>query len=105
MNKYERIVEELNSVGFGKIKLFGNSMNPLIKSGSLITFKKVQEYEIDDIVLCKVKSRFLSHKIIKKDRNRGYLIANNHGFENGWTKSIYGKVIQSEWGNELKSFL
>lgn len=103
MNKYERIVNCLNETGNGKIKLFGNSMLPIIKSGSVITFQKMENYYINDIVLSKVKSRFLSHKIIAKDKNRGYLIGNNHGFENGWTHQIFGKAVQAEWGNEIKS--
>lgn len=105
MTKYERLKIDLESKGSGKMKAFGKSMVPILKSGSLLTYQKQDEYDINDIVFSKVKGRYIdAHKIIKKDRNRGYLIANNHGFENGWTKSIYGKVIQSEWGNEVKSF-
>lgn len=79
------------------MKAFGNSMTPILKSGALLTFKKFTDYEIGDIVFCKVKGRFIdAHKIIKKDSNRGYLIGNNHGFQNGWTKIIYGKVILVE---------
>lgn len=97
MNKYERLKEELSTIGVGKMKAFGNSMLPILKSGCLLTFKKEEDYEIDDIVFSKVKGRYIdAHKIIKKDPNKGYLIANNHGFENGWTKTIYGKVINVE---------
>lgn len=96
-SKYLRLIEELNKNGKGKMKAFGNSMLPILKSGSLLTFEKFDEYEIDDIVFCKVKGRYIdAHKITKKDTNKGYLIANNQGYENGWTKTIYGKVIQVE---------
>ncbi|MFN4151150.1 MAG: S24 family peptidase [Candidatus Sericytochromatia bacterium] len=79
------------------MKAFGNSMLPILKSGSLLTFEKFDEYEINDIVFCKVKGRYIdAHKITKKDFNKGYLIANNQGYENGWTKTIYGKVIKVE---------
>lgn len=96
-SKYLRLIEELNSNGQGRMKAFGNSMLPILKSGSLLTFKKFEEYQINDIVFCKVKGRYIdAHKIIKTDKSKGYLIANNHGFENGWTKTIYGKVIEVE---------
>lgn len=96
-SKYLRLIDELFQNGQGKMKAFGNSMMPIIKSGSLLTFQKSDEYEVGDIVFCKVKGRFIdAHKVIKKDNNKGYLIANNQGYENGWTKNVYGKVIKSE---------
>ena len=96
-SKYLRLKDELEQVEQGRMKVFGNSMLPIIKSGALLTFQRANQYEIGDIVFCKVKGRFIdAHKVIKKDLNRGYLIANNHGFENGWTKTIYGKVIKIE---------
>ena len=93
--KYKRAMEELESDGVTKMKCFGNSMTPILKSGSLLTFKKEKEYEIGDIVFCRVKGRIIdAHKITKKDARRGYLISNNHGYDNGWTRNIYGKVIK-----------
>lgn len=95
MNKYNRLIVELESGKTGEMKVFGNSMTPKIKSGSLLTFESKSEYEIGDVVFCKVKGRFIdAHLVIKKDASKGYLIANNHGYENGWTKKIYGKVIK-----------
>jgi len=103
MTKYERLKISLDSDGTGKMKAFGNSMTPILKSGTLLTFEKKEDYDIGDIVFCKVKSRYIdAHKIYKKDKKRGYLIGNNHGFENGWTHQIFGKAIQAEWGNETK---
>lgn len=94
MNKYYVLMEKLSTVGEGKMTVFGNSMLPIIKSGSTLLFKKQNEYDVGDIVFCKVRGRLIdAHKIIKKDQNKGYLIANNHGHENGWTRTIYGKVI------------
>ena len=98
MNKYERLKNELASAGIGKMKAFGNSMLPVLKSGSLLTFIRAAEYNVGDIVFCKVKGRYIdAHKIIKSETGKGFLIANNHGFENGWTKMIYGKVIRAEY--------
>lgn len=100
MNKYERLKQELESAGTGKMKCFGNSMLPILKSGSLVTFNKADSYDIGDIVFCKVKGRYIdAHKIIKKDARKGFLIANNHGYENGWTKVVYGKVVLGEFQN------
>jgi hypothetical protein len=31
------------------------------------------------------------------EAGKGFLIANNHGFENGWTKTIFGKVVRGEY--------
>jgi len=105
MNKFERLKAELDATGAGKMKAFGSSMLPILKSGSLLTFRREEAYEIGHIVFCKVKGRYIdAHKIIKKDPSRGYLIANNHGFENGWTRMVYGRVVQAEHGREVKRF-
>jgi hypothetical protein len=99
MSKYERLKQELDSAGTGKMKCFGNSMLPILKSGSLLTFKREDSYEVGDIVFCKVKGRYIdAHKITKIDAQKGFMIANNHGYENGWTKIVYGKV--SDINNE-----
>lgn len=95
--KYLRLIKDLKDKGEGKMTCFGSSMTPILKSGMTLTFKKQNDYEVGDIVFCKVKGRFIdAHKIIKKDNKRGYLIANNHGWENGWTRMIYGKAIMAE---------
>lgn len=102
MNKFERLKRDLEVSGRGKMKAFGSSMLPILKSGSLLTFEKAEEYEIDDIVFCKVKGRYIdAHKVVKKDSNKGFLIANNHGWENGWTRIIYGRVITGEYQNKV----
>ncbi len=96
-NKYHILKEQLETVGEGKMRCFGNSMTPILQSGSLLTFRKQEVYEIEDIVFSKVKGRFIdAHKITKIDAQGRYMIANNHGFENGWTKTIYGKMVSFE---------
>lgn len=103
MNKYIRLKEELETIGTGSMKCFGNSMLPILKSGSVLTFEKRDHYEINDIVFCKVRGRFIdAHKITKTDEIKGFMIANNHGYENGWTKIIYGKAVKSEYKHEEK---
>lgn len=102
MNKFERLKQELEVSGTGKMKAFGSSMLPILKSGSVLTFEKATEYEIGDIVFCKVKGRYIdAHKIIKKDTNKGFLIANNHGWENGWTRILYGRVVMGEYQSRV----
>jgi hypothetical protein len=104
MNKYERLKAALDTAGEGKMKAFGSSMLPIIKSGSLLTFKRQDHYAIGDIVFCKVKGHYIdAHKIVGADANKGYLIANNHGFENGWTKRIFGKAVMAEFGGQFKT--
>jgi len=94
-SKYDRVQKELEKNGTSKMKVFGNSMTPIIKSGTLLTFKKCDDYKVGDIVFCKVKGRLIdAHKITKKSDQKGYLISNNHGWDNGWTKKIFGKVIK-----------
>jgi SOS-response transcriptional repressor LexA len=106
MTKYERLKMELELHGTGNMKCFGQSMMPILKSGSLLTFRKQESYAIKDIVFCKVKGRYIdAHKIVKTDPNKGYLIANNHGYENGWTRVIYGKAIACEYKGQTETLI
>lgn len=103
MNKYHRLRQALESEGVGKMKCFGQSMLPILKSGSLLTFRKQSEYKVGDIVFCKVRGRFIdAHKVVKTHPHRGYLIANNHGHENGWTRTIFGKAVSAEFNHQIK---
>jgi phage repressor protein C with HTH and peptisase S24 domain len=98
MNKYERLKLELEQTGRGKMKCFGNSMLPVLKSGSTLTFIQSPTYTTGDIVFCKVKGRWIdAHKIVNVHKKKGYLIANNHGWENGWTQHIFGKAVECEY--------
>ncbi|WP_431212678.1 hypothetical protein ACQ86N_44565 [Puia sp. P3] len=49
MNKYERLKNELAAAGEGRMKAFGNSMLPVLKSGSLLTFVRAEDYEVGDV--------------------------------------------------------
>ena len=73
----------------------GNSMVPLIKSGQKHKLEpvKLEDVNIGDIVYCKVKGRCYTHLVTAKGE-RGLQISNNHGYVNGWTKQVYGKVIE-----------
>jgi hypothetical protein len=104
MNKYERVKNELETKGFGSMKCFGNSMLPIIKSGSKISFRKQDDYQVGDIVFCRVRGYWIdAHIITKKNDKRGWLICNYDGWENGWTKTIYGKAVLSEHKGKVKN--
>jgi len=72
----------------------GNSMSPIIKSGQdhKLAPVKLEDVKVGDIVFCKVRGRFYTH-LVKGLSDRGCLIGNNKGGINGWTKQVYGKVI------------
>lgn len=74
----------------------GNSMIPLIKSGQehKLAPVKWEDCNKGDIVYCKVKGRFYTHLVKAKDDVKGLLIGNNKGNINGWTKQVYGRVIE-----------
>lgn len=74
----------------------GNSMLPLIKSKQPVKIEPItwEECEVDDIVYCKVRGNFYTHIVKGKNDKRGVLIGNNRGGINGWTKNVYGKVIE-----------
>ncbi len=74
----------------------GNSMVPLIKSGQdhELSPAKIEEIKVGDIVFCKVSGRLFTHLVTAVDDKRGCQISNNHGYINGWTKNIFGKVTR-----------
>lgn len=74
----------------------GNSMTPILKSKQPVKIRpcKWEDVEIGDIVYCKVRGNVYTHLVKAKSDKRGCLIGNNHGRINGWTKTIYGKVIE-----------
>lgn len=74
----------------------GNSMVPLIYSGQKhrlapITLDKVK---IGDVVFCKVRGNYYTHLVKAIDPVRGCLIGNNRGHINGWTKNVFGKIVE-----------
>jgi hypothetical protein len=89
-------VEKLQKGEIFITKEKGNSMIPLIHSNqphklSPATWEQVKE---GDIVYCKVKGNFYTHLVKAKNEQRGCLIGNNRGGINGWTKQVFGKVIE-----------
>lgn len=97
MNKYERLREQLAATGKGTMKCFGPSMLPLLPNPSTNTYARQKSYGVGDIVFCKVRGRYIdAHKITQVAADGRYLISNNHGHDNGWTRVVYGRVVRSE---------
>jgi SOS-response transcriptional repressor LexA len=96
MLKYQRMQHELATTGRTQAKAFGQSMKPILESGSFLIFEKRPAYQVGDIVFCKLKGRYIdAHKITKIDSQGRYLISNNHGHDNGWTSRVFGKVVKA----------
>ena len=75
----------------------GNSMTPILYSGQkhfLEPITNLDDVSVGDIVYCKVKGKYYTHLVKKKNDKLGVLIGNNHGKINGWTKKVYGKVTK-----------
>ena len=108
MNKYQRLINDLETTGTGSMKCFGNSMLPILSNPSICTYTTDFNPKIGDIVFCKVNGRFIdAHLITKIDgSNNRYMISNNHGHDNGWTRTLYGKVISAKNNSgNIKHFL
>lgn len=105
-SKYEFLIKSLATTGQGTMKCFGSSMLPILSNPSICEYEVRDTYEVGDIVFCKVKGRYIdAHKITKIADDGRYLISNNKGWDNGWTRMIYGKVVRAtdQHGN-IKSF-
>ena len=74
----------------------GNSMIPIIhhQQEHVLAPAKWEDCEVKDIVYCKVSGRFYTHLVHAKDLKKGLQIGNNKGGINGWTKQVFGKVIE-----------
>jgi len=70
-------------------------MTPILVSGQVhrLTPAKVEDVQIGDIVYCKVRGHYYTH-LVKAKGKKGCFIGNNKGGINGWTKQIFGKVIE-----------
>jgi hypothetical protein len=77
----------------------GSSMVPLIYSGQLVTVAPITDPKLiagGDIVFCKVRGNFYVHKVEGWTQAKGFQIGNNRGHINGWTRSVFGKVVKVE---------
>ena len=75
----------------------GNSMTPIIKSRQPVRLEPIKNWEdceVDDIVYCSVRGNVFTHIVKGKNDKKGLLIGNNHGHINGWTKKVFGRLIE-----------
>lgn len=89
-------IEKLQNGETFTTKEKGNSMVPLIHSGQehVLAPTTWEDCKEGDIVYCKVGGKLYTHLVKAIDDSRGLLIGNNRGSINGWTKTVYGKVIE-----------
>lgn len=92
-------IEKLNAGESVSFRPRGNSMVGKIESGQLCTVDPVDvdDLQVGDIVLCKVKGSEYLH-FVKAIQGKRFLIGNNRGRINGWITgmSIFGRCTKIE---------
>lgn len=96
MRRRNIIIEKLWAGDTIQFKPHGNSMTPRIASGELVTIEPATytDIEVGDVVYCKVKGRVMLHLCTAIGKDGKLQISNNHGWVNGWTTTVYGKVTK-----------
>ena|SRR3990167_3015443 len=93
-------IESLKNGETVKFRPHGNSMQPRIESGQLVTVVPVgtQTIKLGDIVLCKVDGKQWLHLVSAIGSDGRYQISNNKGHVNGWCmpQNVFGVVTQVE---------
>jgi phage repressor protein C with HTH and peptisase S24 domain len=97
MNWAAKYIEKLQAGQTVSFRPRGNSMIPRIKSGELCTVEPVtlDSISVGDVVLAKVNGSVYLHLVTGKRANQ-VQISNNKGHVNGWTKTVFGKLIKIE---------
>lgn len=74
----------------------GNSMTPRLRSRQPVRIAPATWEQVSpgDIVYCRVKGSYYTHLVKAKNAEHGVLIGNNHGHNNGWTKQVFGLVVE-----------
>lgn len=94
---FEHAIRELQAGRRATINPKGNSMTPAIRSGDTVRLRPCdfEEAAVGDVVLCKVRGILYLHRVKAKDARSGrVLIGSDRGSTNGWTKTVYGKVVR-----------
>lgn len=92
---YAKIIERLEAGEKVELNPKGSSMVPKIQSGQKIVLSPAKDAEVGDIVLSKVKGKYFIHLVTAVDREKSrWQISNNHGWVNGWTHEVFGKVTE-----------
>lgn len=90
-------IEQLQRGAAVSFRPRGDSMQPHIRSGQLVTVEPLRAGRppaVKDIVLCRVRGTEYLH-FVKAVRGGQCLIGNAHGHDNGWTdvKKVFGRVV------------
>ena len=91
----DRHIEALERGEVVKFRPKGNSMTPRIRSGELVTVQPCATPRVGDAVLCRVGGRAYLH-IVGAVGAGGFRIENIRGDVNGWTRNVYGCVVNVE---------
>lgn len=96
MSQNTKIAERLQKGETVEWRPHGNSMTPRIKSGQLVTVVpcKIDDITPGDVVFSKVKGNYYLHLVRQKGEDGRVLISNNHGHSNGWTRTVFGKLVK-----------
>jgi len=92
-------IQKLQAGETVKFRPRGNSMQPLIQSGQLVTLCPVnRELVVGDVVLCKVAGKQWLHLVSAVGSDGRYQISNNKGHVNGWCRAdnVFGLLVQVE---------
>lgn len=92
-------IEQLKAGVTVSFRPHGNSMQPRIESGQLVTVEPVtdpNQVKVDDIVLCKVDGRQWLHLVSAIGSDGRFQISNNKGHVNGWCKAsnVFGRLVK-----------
>ncbi len=92
-----RAVEALGRGERVQLRPRGNSMTGKVNDGDLVTLEPCppDKLEVGDVVLARVNGKDYLHLIKAKDGGR-FLIGNNKGGTNGWTRTVFGKCSRVE---------
>ena len=101
--QHRQDLEEGKTVSF---RPKGNSMQPIINSGELVTVEPIKDYSKvnkNDVVFCKVKGSHYVHLVTAIQQKMGgmrFQIGNNKGHTNGWVgeDQVFGKVTTVDRG-------
>lgn len=98
MSKYTALCTKLQSGESVTYREYGNSMLPKLKSGVLVTVApcKLKDLAVGDIAFCKVRGTYYLHYVKAVGQDGRVQIGNAHGWINGWTRTVFGKLSSYE---------
>lgn len=98
MSRYTMLAARLQAGEIVTYKEHGSSMMPKMKNGVKVTVApcSLEELKIGDVAFCKVGRAHYLHYVKAIGQDGRVQIGNAHGHINGWTRQVYGKLIDYE---------